>query len=418
MAGAHHPTAGEDQLHLGQLAPKLVRLGFLLLAVGLGTGTALLMTGAVEAKAFAHAYLVAVVYFITLSLGALFFVQVQHLTRAGWSVTVRRLAEIVAAGLPFMALFLIPVVLGVLKGRTDLYVWADAAHVAGDALLRKKAAYLNPTFFAVRFGVYITAWAVFSRFFLRGSRLQDHDGSLEHSYTMQWVAAPATAVFALSATFFAFDFIMALEPSFYSTVFGVYMFAGGFMASLCTVTLLAKYLQRNGVLATSITREHFHDLGKLTFGFVFFWGYIAFSQYMLIWYGNIPEETQWFLRRQTDNWLWVSTGLLVGHLLLPFPGLLSRHVKRSSFGLAFWACWLLGMHYLDLYWLIMPSAASIPGPHDSFTMQPPKFGLLEVSLWVGMAGAFLLHFALRAQKMPLRPLRDPRLAESLAFENT
>lgn len=414
----HHHQSPEEQVHLGTLAPKMRALGLVLLLAGMGTGTALWATGAVSDKAFAHAYLLAVAYFVTLSLGAAFFVLVQHLTRAGWSVVVRRLAEIIAAGLPLMALFLLPVVGGALMGRTDLFVWADPSQVAHDALLTKKLPYLNPQFLAVRFVVYLAVWTFVGRFFLRGSRLQDQDGDLRHSYTMQWAAAPTMFAFAMSLTFFGFDFIMALEPSFYSTVFGVYLLAGSFLTFLTAVTLLAKFLQSRGVLAGSITKEHYQDLGKLSFGFVFFWGYIAYSQYMLIWYGNIPEETQWFGRRQDGAWWYVSIALAIGHLVLPFAGLLSKHVKRHGAALAFWASWLLGMQYLDLYWLVMPSAAMVPAGHESFTMSAPRFGLLEVALWIGMAGAFLLHFALRGQNMPLRPLKDPRLDESLAFENT
>jgi hypothetical protein len=139
---------------------------------------------------------------------------------------------------------------------------------------------------------------------------------------------------------------------------------------------------------------------------------------MLIWYGNIPEETQFFMLRQTGDWTYVSLALLFGHLLLPFPGLLSKHVKRKGKVLVAWALWLLAMEYLDLYWLIMPSGALQHGPEGHMVVaHGPRFGLLEISLWVGMAGIFLVQFVLRAKRYPLRPLKDPRLEESLAFEN-
>ena len=198
-----------------------------------------------------------------------------------------------------------------------------------------------------------------------------------------------------------------------------YTYLKGRPASVQAVLILsAKYLQGHGILAQSVHREHFHDLGKLLFGFVFFWGYIAFSQYMLIWYGNIPEETVFFMHRQSGAWGVVSLALLFGHFVLPFPGLLSRHVKRNGKALAFWAMWLLAMEYLDLYWLIMPSGALVAGHGGHMEVASgPRFGLLEVSLFVGMAGVYLTQLVLRARSVPLRPLKDPRLEEALAFEN-
>lgn len=413
QSNGHRPP--EEQIHLGTLAPKMVRLGLVLAVAGLGVGTALWATGRADTSAFLHAWLLAVVFFLAISLGALFFVQVQHLTRAGWSTNVRRLAEIMAAGAPVLALFLLPVLLNALMQRGDMFEWAAPGAALHEPAVAKKLPFLNAPFLGVRTAVYLLVWAIFGTFFLSQSRQQDVTGDWKHSYTMQWMAAPATGCFALSVSFFAFDYLMSLETTFYSTVFGIYFFAGCAMSFFATVSLLIMWLQSRGILSASVHREHFHDLGKFLFGFVFFWGYIAFSQYMLIWYGNIPEETQWFLRRQSGAWVGVSAALLIGHFVLPFPGLLSRHVKRSRVGLAFWAVWLLVMEYLDLYWLVMPSAA-IPGT-DGEHIQPPHLGLLEVSLWLGMAGIFLLHFALRARNVPLRPLKDPRLGEALAFEN-
>jgi hypothetical protein len=418
MAHSSPTSARQEQLHLGVLAPKLVVLGALLAILGLGTGVGLWATHVVDTQAFFHAYLLAVTYFIVISLGALFFVMLQHLTRAGWSVSVRRLAELLAASLPVLMVFLVPVLVLIWQHNPALHVWADPHFMAHEEALQKKAGYFAVNFFLARFALYAACWAVLSRYFLGRSTLQDTQGDLGISYQMQWVAAPATAVFALTMTFFVFDFVMSLEPTFYSTVFGVYVFAGAYMSINSLLVLMVKGLQGRGILAKSVHTEHFHDLGKMMFGFVFFWGYIGFSQYMLIWYGNIPEETQFFMLRQTGDWTYVSLALLFGHLLLPFPGLLSKHVKRKGKVLVAWALWLLAMEYLDLYWLIMPSGALQHGPEGHMVVaHGPRFGLLEISLWVGMAGIFLVQFVLRAKRYPLRPLKDPRLEESLAFEN-
>ena len=215
------------------------------------------------------------------------------------------------------------------------------------------------------------------------------------------------ACFVLSLTFFAVDFLMSLEPKFISTMFGVYYFAGCAMSFFATTAVLSRFMQASGRLKHSINTEHYHDVGKFMFGFVFFWGYIAFSQYMLIWYANIPEETEWFQQRQTGGWLYFSLLLLFGHFVLPFAGLLSRHVKRNLVALTSWAIFLLGMEWVDLYWLIMPSASEAG----------PPLSLMDLTCWVGMAGVFVAHFGFMARGKRLVPVQDPRIAESLAFEN-
>ncbi|MCH5372962.1 MAG: quinol:cytochrome C oxidoreductase, partial [Planctomycetes bacterium] len=179
----------------------------------------------------------------------------------------------------------------------------------------------------------------------------------------------------------------------------------GFLAALI---LAAQFLQHLGLLTASITVEHYHDLGKLLFGFVFFWGYIAFSQYMLMWYANIPEETGWYLIRQTDGWAGVSLVLLFGHLLLPFLGLLSRHVRRNRIALAGWALWLLVMHWIDLYWLVMPQFSESAGP---------TFGWIDLCCLVGLGAAYVSAVLWAAADRALIPVKDPRLLESLAFRN-
>jgi hypothetical protein len=274
-------------------------------------------------------------------------------------------------------------------------------------VLQEKAAYLNVPFLFARVGIYFCLWLFFSRFFFNRSLKQDETGDLKLSYTMQWVAAPAMACFVLSLTFFAVDFLMSLEPKFISTMFGVYYFAGCAMSFFATTAVLSRFMQASGRLKHSINTEHYHDVGKFMFGFVFFWGYVAFSQYMLIWYANIPEETEWFQQRQTGGWLYFSLLLLFGHFILPFAGLLSRHVKRNLVALTCWALFLLGMEWVDLYWLIMPSA------HEA----GPPFSLMDLTCWLGMAGVFVAHFGFMARGKRLVPVQDPRIAESLAFEN-
>ena len=398
------PHAG---MKLEALADSLMRFGAMVGVVGL-TATAFIgMQVGDDGKQLLHSYLLALAYFLSLGLGALFFVTLQHLTRAGWSVVVRRLAELFASSLPLLVILFLPVLASMVRGNTQLYLWVDKALVAQDELLRAKQAYLNVPFFGARIAMYFVIWTWLSRHYLKQSVRQDGTGDLSITARLQSLSAPGMALFALSTTFASFDLLMSLHPHWYSTIFGVYFFAGSVLGFLALTILVAQLLQNGGYMRQIVTTEHYHDLGKLLFGFVFFWGYIAFSQYMLIWYGNIPEETEWFLQRQTGDWVWVSLALLFGHFLIPFPSLLSRHVKRHRGALAFWAIFLLVMHWVDLYWLVMPSLHEETAP----------LGLIDLFALVGVGGLCVANFGYVARGKSLVPVKDPRLAESLAFEN-
>jgi hypothetical protein len=233
---------------------------------------------------------------------------------------------------------------------------------------------------------------------------------------MERYSAPAILISILTLTFASFDLLMSLDPTWFSTIFGVYFFSGCAVGIFATLILLVALLQRFGYLVNSVTVEHFHDLGKFLFAFTFFWGYIAFSQYMLLWYANIPETTGWFARRgassvPTDpgDWRIVSVLLLVGHLLIPFAGLLSRHVKRNRTALAFWAAWLLVFHWIDLFWIVMPE----------INPQQPRvyFGVMEIACFLGIGGLFAASTLRLAMRHAVRPVADPRLHEALVFQN-
>jgi hypothetical protein len=284
------------------------------------------------------------------------------------------------------------------------------------ALTAGKVVWLNPTFWTARVVFYLVFWSAVAVYFWRQSRKQDETGDPSISSRLQTISAPLFLLCFLTMTFGAFDIIMSLDPDWYSTILGIYYFAGcadGFVATLIiTVALLQKF----GYVRQSINREHYHDLGKWLFCFVFFWGYIAFSQYMLIWYANIPETTYWFANRgattnpdtQITAWGWtiVSLTLLFGRLLIPFGGLLSRHVKRNLGSLIFWAVWILVFHWIDVFWLVMPEYS-----------RSLSFGLPEILCLIGLGGVFVGAMIWRMSSAALRPLRDPRLPESLVFTN-
>ncbi len=356
-----------------------------------------------DLRRFCAAYLINFAYVLSLALAALFFVSLQHVTRAGWSVVVRRLGEIIAASLPWLGLMAIPVVLSV----GILYEWTRPGDTSHAELIDGKTPYLNVPFFVLRVTAYFLIWSVLSRALLGRSLRQDASGDPDITLGLAKLGGLSIVLFALTITFAAFDLLMSLTPTWYSTIYGVYYFAGGMVAFMALLSLVSMGLQWRGLLTRTVTREHYHDLGKLLFGFVFFWGYIAFSQYMLIWYGNIPEETAYYLVRQQHPWLMVTLALLVGHFFIPFMGLMPRRVKRRKITLAAWSAWLLVIHWVDMLWLVAP------------TFSPDKItvGVLEIGCLLGVGGLFVAAVLRVAADRSLVPERDPRLAESLEFEN-
>jgi hypothetical protein len=217
----------------------------------------------------------------------------------------------------------------------------------------------------------------------------------------------AMVLFALTTAFGAYDLLMSLDPHWYSTIFGVYFFAGSVVGFFACLPIITRTLQRSGRLAHAITVEHYHDMGKLIFAFTIFWAYIAFSQYMLIWYANLPEETGWYLRRQTGGWQAVSLLLLFGHFIVPFLVLLPRWVKRDGRLLVLPAVWMLAMHWMDIYWLVMPEMGAKGVP----------LGLMDLACFLAVGGTFVAAAARRLRDRSLVPEGDPRLQESLAFES-
>ncbi|NUQ61613.1 MAG: quinol:cytochrome C oxidoreductase [Pirellulales bacterium] len=398
----------DDHVTLAALGARAFPL---LAGIGLAALALAAVLGAVRGDGFSyffHSYLTNYCFVLSIALGALFFVLIQHATRAGWSVAVRRISEILAANVSVLLVLFLPVLAPVLLGSHALYEWTSPAAVAGDHLLEHKSPYLNVPFFGIRCVFYFAVWWLITRFFLRRSVQQDHSGDASLTLSMERFSGPALLLFAVTVTFAAFDWLMSLEPRWFSTIYGIYYFSGAILAGVAAIVLAAAALQASGRLTMSVTAEHYHDLGKLLFGFVIFWGYIAFSQYMLIWYANIPEETVYYLARQTNGWAGVSLALAFGHLLVPFVGLLPRSMKRRKGVLAFWCVWLLVFHWLDMYWLVMPNYSPDAGP---------PFGLIDVALLVGLVCLYLASAVRVAGGEALVPIKDPRLGESLALEN-
>lgn len=391
---------------LGALSVPLCIGGIVALVIGwmLGWFT-------VDARFGMSAYLTAFVYCLTIALGSMFFVIIQHLVRAGWSVVVRRIGELLMMMVLPLAVLFLPVLVAVWVGGGTLYDWTDPHFVEEtgfDAVAwDNKLGYLNPQFFTVRALFYLAVWIGLALYYFNGSSQQDETGEIAITERLQARSGPALILLSLTTSFAMFDWVMSLAPTWFSTMFGVYLFSGGILAAHCALAVGSFVLQKQGALRDEITVEHYHDLGKFIFGFTFFWTYIAFSQFMLIWYANMPEETEWFFERQEGAWKWISLSLIFLHWMLPFAGTMSRHVRRRPALVAFWGCYLLVMHFVDIYWLVMPEAE-----HGVGGVTGVVASLLCV---IGMSSLMLGLVFYKASQTGVVAARDPRLLESLRF---
>ena len=418
-----------------------------------------------DKERFAFSYLFAFMLFLTVGLGALFFILIDRLTSAGWSVTVRRTAEFFAGGLPIFLLLFIPVhgSMGLLfpwlneheeaHAKVELIApayaqespattgahrepargdepaaprrshslehasgavegthaeGADPEHRIHEEVMAKKAPYLNRTFFIVRAVIYLLVWSFLATRLFGFSTRQDTTQDPKLTVAAQRFAPGATILFALTLTFAAFDWIMSLNPAWFSTIFGVTIFAGSVVAMYATLIVVTMGLRESGLIKDAITVEHFHDLGKLMFGFLIFWAYVSFSQFMLIWYAALPEETTFYhLRWDVGPWKSVSLFIVFAHFVVPFFLILSRNTKRRLPILRLGAMWLLAMHAVEMYWLIMPNYA-----HGEVSLH-----WLDATCLLGVGGIYLAAVFHRMTKHPLIPVGDPRLSRALSFEN-
>lgn len=392
------------------MAPVLVAVGVICVFVSLGL--CYFASGSDDRSAgvsvFFHSYLANYVYCLSFCLGALFFVMVQHLARAGWSASVRRIGELLAYTIPWWALLFIPIVIMVLFTQSDvLYPWNLGPGQGLEPIVESKLDFLNPFWFTVRVLVYFGVWIVSARLYFKMSRKQDESGDTEITLKLQRWAGPLIMLYALSLNFGAFDIMMSTDPAWFSTIYGVYLFAASMLSFFAVLILICYLLQKNGRIEKLVTTEHFQDMSKFQFGFIVFWGYIAFSQFLLYWYGNIPEETLWYKHRMEHGWQYVGLLLIVCHFAIPFLGTMSRHVRRNRSAMAFWAVFILCVHWLDLFFLIMP--------HDSI---PVSLMMVVGHLvcWVGMVCLFIAFFLIRVGETPVVATKDPWLPDALAYQ--
>jgi hypothetical protein len=357
-------------------------------------GAALLAGLALSAPRAWSNVLLAGLYLLGLGLAALAFVAIQYASGGTWATVLRRVPEALAGLIPCGGLL---IVLAAACGGGELYPWMSESAPGGF-----RGIWLQPGFFFVRALIYLGLWTVFGAAILITSRRQDDTGSPALTHRNARLSAIFLPVFGVTVWLSSVDWIQSLEPHWSSTIFGVYGFAGLFLSGLAAITILTIRLRAAGPLAGLVTREHLHDLGKLLFAFSTFWMYIWFSQFMLIWYGNLPEEGTYYVHRLTGAWAPLFWANVLLNWAIPFLVLLSEKAKRSEKVLLRVAGVILVGRWLDLYLLIAPSV-------DGAT---PSFGIWEAGAILGMAGLFVLVFNRMLHSAPMVPAGDPYLEES------
>ena len=377
--------------------PPLQWLQFRVLSIG-AVGLLGLVIGAFSStQQFYQSYLFGYLFWVLLALGCLGVLLLHHLVSGAWGHVIQRMMEAGARTLPAMALLFIPLLIGV----QNLFPWSRSGDVAASEAIQKKVAYLNVPFFIARAAAFFVVWSAVAFLVSRWSRAQDKSADPALTRRIRTLSGPALVVFALTVTFAGVDWMMSLEPEWYSTIYGMLVIVSAVLSTLAFgiigVRLLSGYEPFSGIL----TSRHYHHLGNLLFAFTILWAYMAFSQYLIIWSGNEVEDNFWYIRRLDAGWQAVAVLLLVGHFFVPFLLLLSRKTKRAIHILALIAGGILVMRLVDLFWLVMPA----------FNEHRMQFHWLDVAAPLGIGGVWLAVFLQQLKGSPLLPLHDPRFNE-------
>jgi hypothetical protein len=348
---------------------------------------------------FFHAYLLAYLFWLAAALGGLALTMLQHLSGGGWGVVLRRTFEAAARTLPWMALLFVPLVFGL----RDLYPWTDTAMVAEDPILREKAIYLNTPFFLARAAVCFAVWIGLALWLTRWSAQQDRTGDPALSVRMRNTSAIGMVLYFITMTVASIDWAMSLEPHWFSTMYGFLFVIGQGLMGLSIAIVVARRLSREAPMSGVFNAGHFHDFGKLLFAFTMVWAYLSFSQFLIIWSANLPEEIPWYQHRTSHGWEYIGLALVAFHFAVPFIVLLSRRSKRNAAILAGMALWLIVARFLDLFFMIGPEAYT----------SGLGFHWLDVAAAVGLGGVWVALFLSNLRSRPLLPLRDAGLENAL-----
>ncbi|MBI3653485.1 MAG: hypothetical protein HY231_20845 [Acidobacteria bacterium] len=389
--------------------PELDRLQQRALLVGV-VALGLTVAGAfLNREQFFRSYLLAYVYWIGISLGCFAILMIQHLATGAWGIVIRRLLESATRTFPLGLVLFVPIALALFGGH--LYIWTDANFVAHDAILQDKAKYLNVPFFLGRTALYFFIWFVIAYFLNKWSRQQDEASDpKEMKRKMQDLSGPSLVLLGGTMTFASIDWVMSLDPHWTSTIFGILFMGGQALSAMAFIITMIVFLANFKPMKEVIAGRHLNDLGKLMLAFVMLWAYFAFSQFLIIWSGNLPEEIPWYLNRLSGAWKLLAGAIILFHFILPFFLLLPRKANRNPRLLVTVALLIIVMRYVDLYWLVGPQVSHEVGGKMNAAFH---FSWMDIAAPVGVGGIWLWYFLTQLKKLPLLPINEPQLEGAL-----
>jgi hypothetical protein len=349
---------------------------------------------------FFYSYLMAYFFWLGIPLGCLGIMMLHNLTHGAWGVLIRRLLEAGMRTLPLMLLLFVPVIFGM----HTLYEWARPEAMAEDVVLQQKSAYLNVPFFLIRAAIYFALWIFGASLLTRWSREHDRTGDPRLLDRLRSLSAPGLILYAFTITFASIDWLMSLEPHWYSTIFGVHFMGSHALSALALTIAITGLLRSQEPLAGVLQPSYLHDLGNLLLGFVMLWAYFTLSQWLIVWSGNIAEEVTWYVHRSRGGWQWVATALVIFHFFLPFFMLLLRSVKRRAETLSALAMLVVFMRLVDVFWYTAPA------------FHPANFQVhwMDLLATIGLGGIWIAVFIWQLRPVPLLPLQEPLIKEALA----
>jgi hypothetical protein len=357
-------------------------------------GGALILGGA---ERFYQAYLVAYMLWLGVALGSMALLMVQHLTGGAWGVVIRRPLEAATSTIPAMAALFLPIVFGM----HDLYEWTHP-EAANDPMNQQKAAYLNTPFFLIRAVLYFAIWIVMGQLLLKWSKEQDQTGDPALASKMTWLSGGGLVVYSLTLTFAVTDWVMSVNPHWFSTMWGPMFMVGQALVALAFAICMLVMLSDEAPMDKVVNASHFHDLGKFLFAFLMMWAYLMFSQFLIIYSANTMEEVPHYIARSRGGYQWIAAALVILHFALPYSLLLSRNTKRDTSRIRVSAAWLIVMRLVDYYWQVAPEF------HETLSVS-----LADVALPIAIGGIFVTLYAMRLRGQPLMPLHDPGLEKAL-----
>ena len=380
--------------------PEITRLRTLALAVGFLFFALLIFGWLVDRTQFFHAYLVGFIFWIGITIGSLALLMLQHLTGGAWGLIIRRVLEAATRTLPLMLILFIPIVVGL----NQIYPWTNRAAMDQVQALKEKAAhYLNPSFFMTRAALYFAIWSLMALALNWLSLQQDRTADPKMRKRLQMISGPGLGLLILTITFAAIDWVMSLDPAWSSTIFGLIFVASWSLSAMAFGILVMSWLSKREPMHTVVRTSHFHDWGNLLLTLVMLWTYFAFSQYLIIWSANLPEETTWYVARKHGGWGIIALGIVILQFAFPFLTLLSRAAKTSPQKLALLAVLILAMRVVDVIWLVEPS----------FNRERFHLSWMDLVAPIAMGGLWIATFAWQLQKRSLVPINDPQLEQAL-----